>query len=554
MAEKFSPIGPGQAKTAYGPLRTAMSQTRLRRGACRFTFACNQTEVSMAETTSRGRRGGRSRQAERIERDVDYRHLVSPLPLADGYSDDQIEAIHQAALTVLEELGVRVLHDGARQLLAAAGATVDELQVRYDRGMVEQAIASAPATFQLSGPGVTHDLGGRNTQFLPVGGPPHAMDIERGKRPGTFEDFRNFIHLAQHFDVVHMTGPSVEPQDIAPEFRHLKMMQVQLLDADKPTFVYSRGAGQVRDSLDMLRLRFGIEPDAPLDRAITYTVVNTNSPLILDKPMCQGMIDFAKAGQMIIVTPFTLSGAMAPVTIPGALVQQHAEMLSALVLIQTVRPGSPVVYGGFTSNVDMKSGAPAFGTPEYVRACWGTGQLARRVALPWRSSASCASNTPDAQAIWETQMALWGAMTGGANLTIHAAGWLEGGLSASYEKFILDVEQLQNMAELMQPVAFDAGELAMDAIREVGSGGHFFGTAHTMERFETAFYSPIVSDWSNYGQWQEAGARTATERANGIWKQVLADFTPPPVDPGIAEAIGEFVERRIGEGGAPPES
>ena len=508
----------------------------------------------MAETKTRVRRGGRGRGAARRMRAVDYRHLVSPLPLAQGFSEDQIAAIHDAALTVLEELGVRVLHDGAQARLRAAGAEVDDHQVRYDRGLVERAIQAAPASFTLSGPGLVNTIGGRNTQFVPVGGPPHATDTERGKRPGTFADFRNFIRLTQSFDVLHLTGPSVEPQDITPELRHLHMMPVQMLDSDKPTFIYSRGAGQVRDCLAMLRLRHGLAPDAEIDRPLCYTVINTNSPLILDRPMCQGIIDFAEAGQMIIITPFTLSGAMAPVTIPGALVQQHAEMLSALVLAQAVRPGVPVVYGGFTSNVDMKSGAPAFGTPEYVRACWGTGQLARHVGLPWRSSASCASNAPDAQAIWETQMALWGAMTGGANITIHAAGWLEGGLTASYEKFILDIEQLQHMAELMQPVAFDGGELALEAIREVGSGGHFFGTAHTMERFETAFYAPIVSDWSNYGQWQEAGGRTATERASGLWKRVLAAFEPPDVDPAIAEAVTEYAERRIREGGVAPES
>ena len=508
----------------------------------------------MAHTEARSRRRGRGRDAARQARAVDYSNLVSPLPLAQGYSDDQIAAIHQAALTVLEELGVRVLHHRAREILREAGGKIDDIQVRFDRGMIARAIEQAPSEFTLSGPGRSNRIGGRNTQFVPVGGPPHAMDIERGKRPGTFDDFRNFIRLAQSFDVIHLTGPSVEPQDIAPNLRHLHMMRTQMLDSDKPTFIYSRGAGQVADCLAMLRLRHGLALDAEIDQPLCYTVINTNSPLILDRPMCQGIIDFAEANQMIIVTPFTLSGAMAPVTIPGALVQQHAEMLSALVLTQAVRPGTPVVYGGFTSNVDMKSGAPAFGTPEYVRACWGTGQLARHVKLPWRSSASCVSNTPDAQAIWETQMALWGAMTGGANITIHAAGWLEGGLSASYEKFILDIEQLQHMAELMQPVSFDAGELALDAIREVGSGGHFFGTAHTMERFETAFYAPLVSDWSNFGRWQDNGSRTATERANGLWKKVLADFEAPPVDPAILDAVNDYAERRIAEGGALPES
>jgi trimethylamine--corrinoid protein Co-methyltransferase len=332
------------------------------------------------------------------------------------------------------------------------------------------------------------------------------------------------------------------------------MMRVQTCDSNKPTFVYSRGAGQVADSFELLKLRSGLDDAAFRARPHTFTVINTNSPLTLDQPMCQGLIDFATAGQICVVTPFTLAGAMAPVTIPGALVQQHAELLSGLVLTQIVKPGAPVIYGGFTSNVDMKSGAPAFGTPEYVRACWGTGQLARLVGLPWRSSASCASNAPDAQAIWETQMALWGAMLGGANWVLHAAGWLEGGLSASYEKFILDIEQLQHMAEIMQPVSFDTADLALEAIREVGSGGHFFGAAHTMERYQTAFYAPYVSDWSNYGQWQEAGSKTATERANALWKKVLAEFEPPKVDPGIREAIDDFVARRTEKGGAEPVS
>ena len=503
-------------------------------------------------TRPRRRRTGSP--VEPATRSVDYRRLVSPLPLARGYSDDQIADIHAAALTVLTELGVQVNHDGARDLLARAGAVVDRHQVRFGREIVEAAIASSPPEFTLTSGDRTLRIGGRNTQFIPVGGPPYAMDTARGKRPGTFEDFRSFVRLAQSFDVIHMTGPSVEPQDIAPNLRHLRMMGVQVLDADKPTFVFARGAGQVADAFEILRLRHGLDEAEFRARPHTYTVINTNSPLILDIPMCQGLIDFAAMGQMCIITPFTLSGAMAPVTIPGALVQQHAEMLAGLVLTQTVRPGAPVVYGGFTSNVDMKSGAPAFGTPEYVRACWGTGQLARLVGLPWRSSASCVSNAPDAQSIWETQMSLWGALTGGANIVIHAAGWLEGGLSASYEKFILDIEQLQHVAELMQPVHWDADELALDALREVGSGGHFFGTGHTMQRYRTAFYAPYVSDWSNFGQWQEAGARTATERAHDLWQQVLARFEPPVVDPGTVEAIDAFIARRIEEGGAAPVS
>lgn len=502
---------------------------------------------------TRTRRRGRAAHSV-AKRSVDYQTLINPFEPVKGYSDDQIAQIHDTALTVLETLGVRILHDGARTRLAAAGASVDGTQVRFDRGMIEAAIARAPAQFTLTGCKRTLHIGGRSVHNLPVGGPPHFMTLDDGKQPGTHKAFRDMIRLAQTYDVIHLIGPSVEPQDIAPQFRHLEMTRTAMTDSDKPMFIYARGRPQTQDNFAMIAMRMGLDETAFRARPHCYTVINTNSPLILDLPMCQGMIDFAEAGQISIVTPFTLAGAMAPVTIPGALVQQHAEFLSALTLIQTVSPGAPVIYGGFTSNVDMRSGAPTFGTPEYVRACWGTGQLARLVDVPWRSSASCTANTPDAQAAMETQMALWGAVQGGANIIIHAAGWLEGGLSASYEKFILDIELLQHMAELMQPVPFDDGELGLEAIREVGSGGHHFGTAHTRERYQTAFYAPFASDLSTYGQWQDNGAQTAAERANGIWKDVLARFEAPPLDPAVREALDDFVERRTAEGGAMPES
>jgi trimethylamine--corrinoid protein Co-methyltransferase len=304
----------------------------------------------------------------------------------------------------------------------------------------------------------------------------------------------------------------------------------------------------------MMRVMRGLSEDEFAKTPCVYTVINTNSPLILDIPMLQGLIDFAKAGQPSVITPFTLSGAMAPVTVAGAVVQQHAEFLAALVVTQLAKPGAPVVYGAFTSNVDMKSGSPAFGTPENVRAALLSGQLARYLNLPWRSSMSSASNCVDAQSIYESQMALWGATLGGANLVLHAAGWIEGGLTGSMEKFIIDVEMLQQMAELMQPVRFDEAELAFEAMKEVGSGGHFFGAAHTMERYRTAFYAPFVSDLANFGQWTEDGAKTATERANGIWKQVLQEFEPPMMDTAKLEELDEFIAKRTEEGGAPPES
>jgi trimethylamine--corrinoid protein Co-methyltransferase len=282
-----------------------------------------------------------------------------------------------------------------------------------------------------------------------------------------------------------------------------------------------------------------------------FSIVNSNSPLRLDGPMLQGLMEMARHGQPVVLTPFTLSGAMAPVTIAGALAQQNAEALAGITLIQIVAPGVPAMYGGFTSNVDMKSGAPAFGTPEYARAAMAGGQLARRYGFPYRSSNACAANAVDAQAAYESEMSIWGAVMGGVNMMLHGAGWMEGGLVASFEKFILDVEMLQMMGEFLQPLEVTDDTLGLEAMTDVGPGGHFFGTAHTMARYETAFYSPILSDWRNYESWRLAGAQTAEQRANAIWKQALAEFQPPPLDPAIVEALEAFVAKRKEEGGVP---
>jgi trimethylamine--corrinoid protein Co-methyltransferase len=251
----------------------------------------------------------------------------------------------------------------------------------------------------------------------------------------------------------------------------------------------------------------------------------------------------------VIVTPFTLAGAMAPATLAGALALQNAEALGVIAYMQMVKPGALAIYGCFTSNVDMKSGAPAFGTPEYTRAAMAGGQLARRYNLPYRSSNCSTSNAVDAQAAYESCMAIWGSVMGGANMIKHSAGWMEGGLVASYEKMILDAEILQTMAEALQPFAVDEDALGIEEIREVGPGGHFFGAAHTLQRYETAFYAPMLSDWRNYETWREAGALTAAQRANAIWKQLLAEYEQPPIDPGIDEALRDYVARRKAEGG-----
>ncbi|MCB1882744.1 MAG: trimethylamine methyltransferase family protein [Geminicoccaceae bacterium] len=497
------------------------------------------------------RRGaGSARGGARIEQ----RRLRNPFPPIRILSDDQVEAIHGAALRILKEIGVRVLHDGARSLFRAAGAEVDDggRMVRLDGDLIAGLLAQAPPTLTLKGgsPERAVRVGGDAVAFGTVGGPPHASDLKGGRRPGTLEDFKNLMRLGQSFDVIHLLNPAVEPLDVPPRTRHLDLTLYQLLLSDKVPFVFCRGAQAVADCLEMVRVGRGLTHEAFRDTPCAYTVVNTNSPLQIDALMAQGIVDFALAGQLVIVTPFTLAGAMAPISLAGALAQQHAEAMAGIALAQAVRPGAPVAYGAFTSNVDMKSGAPAFGTPEYVKAAFASGQLARRLNLPWRSSNVNASNAPDAQAAYESQMSLWGAVMGGANLVMHGAGWLEGGLTASFEKFVIDVEMLQMFAALFTPLTVNEAELALDAVREAGPGGHYFATAHTLERYEHAFYAPLLSDWRNFGQWTEYGAKDAAARAHEIAFRTLEAFEPPPVDPGVREELEAFAARRRKEGGA----
>lgn len=493
-----------------------------------------------------------------FDRSRSYRHLVNPFTPMQVFSEDQIAAIHDGALTILETMGMRVLLPEALRVYAAGGAMVDEAtqMVRLDRGLVTEAIASTPREFTLHAkdPARHMPVGGRHVVFAPTSGPPNIMDSKHGRRAGTFEDFCNIIKLTQSFEVLHVLGGCVEPQDVPVQVRHLETTRAMLTLSDKIPLVYARGSGQNADNFEMLRIAYGLTEEEFRARPYTATVINTNSPLQLDIPMAGGILDYAAAGQVLIITPFTLAGAMAPVTIAGALTLAHAEALAGLTLAQIVRKGAPILYGSFTSNVDMKSGSPAFGTPEYVKSSFGAGQLARFLGIPWRSSNATASNTPDAQAAYESQMSLWGALMGGANFMLHGAGWLESGLTTSYEKFILDVEMLQMFAETFQPVGATAADLALEAVAEVGPSGHFFGCAHTMERYRSAFYAPLVSDWSNFGQWTEAGSHTATERAAGIWQETLARYVPPARDPAVMEALDAYVALRTEAGGAPPVS
>jgi trimethylamine--corrinoid protein Co-methyltransferase len=346
-------------------------------------------------------------------------------------------------------------------------------------------------------------------------------------------------------------GYPVEPIDIHPSVRHLECIRDLSVLTDKVFHNYSLGKERNVDGIEITRIARGISDEQLLEEPSVFTIINTNSPLKLDVPMMEGIIQMSSKGQVVIVTPFTLSGAMAPVTIAGALVQQNAEALSGIAFAQMVKKGAPVGYGGFTSNVDMKSGAPAFGTPEYMKAQLVGGQLARRYQIPYRTSNTCAANTVDAQAAYESVFSLWGAIQGGGNMMMHAAGWLEGGLRCSYEKTILDIDLLQMVAEFLTPLDLSEEALGFDAIQSVGPGGHFFGTQHTQDRYKTAFYSPIISDWRNFETWVEAGSPTALEKANRVWKERLASYEEPYMDPAIREELDAFVEKRRSEGGAP---
>jgi trimethylamine--corrinoid protein Co-methyltransferase len=424
--------------------------------------------------------------------------------------------------------------------------------VRFDPALVASFIGKAPRSFTLHArdPRKSLTIGGDAVAFCSVASAPNVADRARGRRPGTRGDYQNLIRLGHMLPSVHLWGGyPVEPADIHASIRHLDALHDMLTLSDKAIHGYSLGRVRILDGIEMARIARGIDR-ATLEREPSlFTIVNTSSPLRLDDPMCQGVIEMARANQVVCVTPFTLAGAMAPVTIAGALALQNAEALAGLVLAQSARAGSPFVYGGFTSNVDMKSGAPAFGTPEYMKAALIGGQLARRYALPYRSSNACAANAVDAQAAYESVFSLWGAIMGGCNLLMHGAGWMEGGLQASFEKMVLDADLLAMVAEFLRPAVVDRDTLALDAIREVGPAGHFFGAAHTQSRYRTAFFAPAISDWRNYEAWNAAGAPRADDTAERLVQEKLAAYRPPPIDPAVREELDAFVARRKAEGG-----
>jgi len=478
-----------------------------------------------------------------------WKQILYQRPALAMLSDDEIESIHQAALTILREIGMAVLASIARDKFAQAGFEVDHSseRVRFDSNALEALIGFAPSSFTLHArnPEKNLRIGDGYAAFASVGGPAYVMDSDKGRRNGTYSEMCDFLRLVQSLDILHQEGGGgFEALDLPANTRHLDLYYAQSTLLDKNWQPWGIGREQAMDAIEMAAIMFGKKIDELINFPVFSCVINTNSPLQLDIPMAEGLIAMAEYGQSIIITPFTLSGAMSPVTLAGALAQQHAEAMAGIALAQIVRKGTPVLYGGFTSNVDMKTGSPAFGTPEYVQAAQASGQLARYLGLPFRSSNVTSANCPDAQAAYESNMALWGATTGQANLIMHAAGWLHGGLTASLEKLIIDAEMLQMMAAYLEPLVVNAETLALDTIKKVGPAGHFFGTTHTMERYEHAFYSPLLSNWDNYETWLERGSLNSEQRANQIWKQLLREYEQPLIDPAIDEALLDYVNRR----------
>ena len=495
------------------------------------------------------RRSGRKKRIANEIKQLPWRNVANPYTAIEVLDADQVEVILQSSFQVLETQGMRFLEPGSRQRLGAAGASVEESSqmVRFDRELLAEKIALAPTEFGLRARNPAHNLriGGNNIVFASVGGPAFCNDLDNGRRPGTYEEMCNFLRLVQSLNIIHQEGGGAfEAMDLPPETRHLDLYLAQHRLLDKNAQSYALGGARTADSIEMACIALGTDRAGLADDPALLGVINTNSPMQLDIPMAEAIVELASAGQVCCMTPFTLAGSMSPATLAGTLVQQTAEVLAVVTFAQIVNPGAPVMYGSFASNVDMRSGAPALGTPEYTKAALASGQIARRLGLPFRSSNTTVSNCVDGQAVFESEMSLWGSIMGHANLVNHAAGWLEAGLTASFEKLIVDAEMLQMMAEYLRPIEVNDDELALDAIAEVSPGGHHFGTSHTLERYETAFYSPMLATRQNFEAWQESGSIDTGTRANMIWKQLLQEYEQPSLDPAIDDALVDYVDRR----------
>ena len=478
--------------------------------------------------------------------------ITTNAPKYEYMPTEGIETIHETTMRVLEEFGIAFNHDEAVEVLERAGCEVDRDAipaplVKFPRALVMEQIGRAPREFTMHArnPDNTVVMGGKHMVLAPVYGPPNVQDLDKGRREATIEDYRNFVKLAQTVPDIHNAGGTVcEPNDLPQETRHLDMMHALLTLSDK-TFMGNVVSGEnASDCVELASIVFGGR-EVLAKNPVMVSLINVNSPRLFDSRMLDALFTYVRARQPVLITPFILAGAMSPVAVGGSVVQQNAEALAGITLAQLVNPGTPVVYGSFLSNSDMQSGSPAFGTPESAAALLVSAQLARKYQLPFRGGGGLtASKVADGQAMWEAMMTLWPTFLGGTNFVLHAAGWLEGGLVSSYEKFAMDVELLKMMQVFLGGVALDQEGLALDAFEEIGPGGYFFGAAHTLRHFRDAFYRPMIADVQNYIRWEQKGAETADVRANRVWKKWLSEYAQPVMDAGIREALDDYIARR----------
>jgi len=501
------------------------------------------------------RRRGSGREAKRAARRQASAEIAAwidrKVPYFEVLDDEALELIEHNAETVLEEIGVEFRDfPRALELWKDAGADIEGERVRFPRGLCRSIVqASAPREYtqHARNPDRSTIIGGDRTVFVPAYGSPFVRDLDHGRRYATIEDFRNFVKLAYMSPGLHHSGGTIcEPVDIPVNKRHFDMVYSHIKYSDKPFMGSVTHPERARDTIEMAKLLFGEEF---LDQNTVLTsLINANSPLTFDETMLGSATVYAEHNQATVISPFLLAGAMSPVTVAGTVTQILAEALAGMAYIQLVRPGAPVVFGTFAAAVSMQSGAPTFGTPEPSLILYGAAQLARRLGVPFRSGGGlCASKIPDAQAAYESANTLQTSALAGVNFMLHAAGWLEGGLAMGYEKFVLDADQASILGVMLRGIDMSENGQAMDALREVGPGQHFLGSAHTRANFERAFYRSVVADNNSFEQWEQDGSLDAAQRANAIWKRMLEEYEAPPLDPAIDEALLAYIDRRKSE-------
>lgn len=502
----------------------------------------------MTDANSRRRArggGGAARRAERTALNIEpARYIERNIPNFEILSPEALDIIETNAETVLAEIGVCFVNNpAALERWRRAGADIDGERVRIPRGLARKLCETAPARFtqHARNPARNVEIGGKTLVCAPVYGPPFVRDSEGGRRYATMDDFQKFVKLGYMSRWLHHSGGTVcEPTDAPVNKRHLDMLLAHMTLSDKPFMGSVTDPSRAQDSVEMCEILFGKE--FVQENTVMTSLINVNSPLTFDDVMMGALEVYAKNNQACIVSPFIVGGAMAPVSVTGTLTQVLAEVMAGIAYSQLIRPGAPVIFGAFVTSIDMNSGAPTFGTPEATQILSGAGQLARRLGLPFRSGGGlCASKLPDAQAAYETTNTLNAALLGGVNFMLHSCGWLEGGLVSSFEKFVMDADQLGVLHKLAEGVPFDENAQAMGAIAEVGPGGHYLGCEHTQSNFKTAFWRSEVFDYKPFETWDEEGARDTQALATQRVAYLLANYQQPALDPGIKSALETYV-------------